>query len=171
MRRAEKHLLLFDYAGPWRYNPGYGPRLNSLLYRNDLNRLAENVAQTGVHVSDYCSTYLPAYLNAEETFQLLDLKRNQLARMDPKIRPPLPFTFSLECTLDRLKTSNAVRLWDRANYRRRNLPSKTVLSYAIPEHVEWITENPGRQLTGSFHPESYDWYCNAFGMPTTVASG
>jgi hypothetical protein len=35
--------------------------------------------------------------------------------------------------------------------------------FAIPRHLEWLTENPGRQLTGSFQPTDGDWYAQAVG--------
>jgi hypothetical protein len=36
--------------------------------------------------------------------------------------------------------------------------------FAIPRHIEWLTENPGRQqLTGSFQPTDGDWYAQAVG--------
>mmetsp|Transcript_70339 Transcript_70339/g.103055 ORF Transcript_70339/g.103055 Transcript_70339/m.103055 type:complete len:868 (+) Transcript_70339:331-2934(+) len=44
----------------------------------------------------------------------------------------------------------------------RTLCKEVGFSFSIPQKIEWMTQNPGTQLTGSFFPMQYDWYQMAF---------
>lgn len=49
-------------------------------------------------------------------------------------------------------------------YESKNRGCYFHAEFTIPEKIQWITENPGRQyVTGSFEPLSYDWFACAYG--------